>query len=416
MIVYVSERRIALYNSSVSDNKTYVHYLVLMFCFSVDKHATKKGFLLPGDWTLEFAHPDISPQKVDYTSCSLSTFMVANCLCLDLQLDFSKDHGHFDPCREQMALTLFERKDGKQFNPCLCTDKEDKSCIEEEDKQLVHPLESESLQVSHIHLVHWCKTHHIVWAASSMKNGWNHIKMHTCNCWKEGRGDTASQEIDDLDDMVVGESNALKAIRIWMTTKLRVWGSSHPKHPSRMVVQKPQIDKDKVMQQCQKHQNSKLRVWMKIQKTNITRMVISALTMLEEINDVDGDKEYYQKSPIKIADIQSISNQGFCMCGKFSSESKHSNHIVLLTVFFNSQCAPVQVLNFCKKHLSETTNKDGPCQCVVLIHNHFLKMKVPDWSGSESDVYDVYCIYPIAYQQRRTIEWKEIQNSCCWMP
>ena len=84
MVVYVNERQIALYDSNVADKKEYVHYLVLMFCFLVDEHATKKGSLLPGDLTLEFADPAICPQQDDNFSCGLSTFMVADCLSLDL--------------------------------------------------------------------------------------------------------------------------------------------------------------------------------------------------------------------------------------------------------------------------------------------------------------------------------------------
>ena len=91
-----------------------------------------------GDWTLEFADPAVCPQQVDGSSCSLSTFMVADCLSLDLQLDFSKGAGHFECCREQMALKILERKDGKQFNPCLCTDNKTVpilESLEEEDSQ-----------------------------------------------------------------------------------------------------------------------------------------------------------------------------------------------------------------------------------------------------------------------------------------
>ena len=90
-------------------------------------------------------HPDISPQQIDGSRCGLSAFMVANCLSLDLKLDLSKSQGHFGCCREEMALRGLETKDDKQFNPFPCTDKEDKSCTEEEDNQLAHPLELKSL-------------------------------------------------------------------------------------------------------------------------------------------------------------------------------------------------------------------------------------------------------------------------------
>ena len=98
---------------------------------------------------------------------------------------------------------------------------------------------------------------------------------------------------------------------------------------------------------------------------------------------MDGDTEdkYYQKRAFNIADIQSISNQEFCICGTFASESEHSYHIALLTVSFDSQYyAPVQGLNCYEEHLSETTNEDCPCRCVVQID--FLKKKVPNWPGS----------------------------------
>ena len=41
MDVYMNEKRIALYDSMFTKKK-HVHYLVLMFCFLVDKHAAKK--------------------------------------------------------------------------------------------------------------------------------------------------------------------------------------------------------------------------------------------------------------------------------------------------------------------------------------------------------------------------------------
>ena len=133
----------------------------------------------------------------------------------------------------------------------------------------------------------------------------------------------------------------------------------------------------------------------------------AAITASEQIKDVDGDTEYYQKLPIGIAEIQSICNKGFCICGEFLSESEHSSHMASLTVAFNSQCAPVQVLNCYEKHLSKTTNKDCPCRCVVQINNHFLKMKVPNWPGLESDF---YCLYQIAYQQRKTIKYYQFME------
>ena len=82
-----------------------------------------------------------------------------------------------------------------------------------------------------------------------MKDGQSYIKMHPCikpNSEKEGRGDTALQAIDDLDEMVVGESKALKEVK---DVKFCVCGFAHPKHPNRMVIQKQPINKDKVMQQ-----------------------------------------------------------------------------------------------------------------------------------------------------------------------
>ena len=74
VLVHVNERRIGFYDSMVSDKQEYVHYLVKMFHFLVDKHAARKGSLLPGDWTLQFVHPDISPQQFDYSSRANNKF------------------------------------------------------------------------------------------------------------------------------------------------------------------------------------------------------------------------------------------------------------------------------------------------------------------------------------------------------
>ena len=367
-----------------------------MFRFLVDEHAAKKkGSLLHGDWTLEFADEAVCPQQTDGWSCSLSTFMVADCLSLDLKLDYNNDH--FGCCREQMVLKILEREDGKQFKPCSCTDnqsseeEDDNQSSEEEGNQSVH---LESFEDFHIQLVQWCTTHHIVRAAGGhMIDGRSYIKMHPCikpNNEKEGRGVTASQAIDNLDDdeTVVGESKALKEVK--NDDEVVCLGVRSPK------ASKQNEATDRQGQGQGQGQG------------NAAASTASKQINTDQSMDVDGDTEYFhQKRLIDIADIQSISNKGFCICGEFSSESEHSNHIASLTVVFNSQCAPVQVVNRCEKHLSETTNEDCPCRCVVQIHNHFLKMKVPNWPGSESDF---YYLYPVAYQQRKTIEYYQFME------
>ena len=404
MVVYVKERRIALYDSKVTDPKNYLHYLVLMFRFLVDEHMTKRGSLLIGDWTLEFANSDISPQQVDTYSCGLSTVMVADCLSLDLQLDFSKDKGHFDRCREQMALKVLERKDGKQFNPCPACVKD----TEDEDDQPDHPSELKLLEASYIHLVHWCQSHHVVRAAPFMVDGRSYIKMFPSIKPKEN-GHTASQAIDELDTMMGSQVDDPDAMMGLDDNEVEYLGVSKAAASSAAAssAAASKVTDTADWSECEDSEKATdTAEWLECEDSEKATDTAD-WSECEESEDDSSENKYSQKRSINIADIQSISNQGFCIRGTFSSKSEQSNHIASLTVFFDSQCAPVEVLNRCEKHLSETTNRDCPCRCVVQIHHHFLKEKVPDWPGSESDF---YYLYPTAYQQRKTIKYYQIME------
>ena len=114
---------------------------------------------------MQFANANASPKQKDGYNCGCFTCMCADCLSLDLHLDFEQMHS--DCFREQLFLKILENSDGSQFKPHASARPPGTGCH----------IDAPDHSVYRVQLVARCSTHCQAQMSSIMEPNDCHIKF-----------------------------------------------------------------------------------------------------------------------------------------------------------------------------------------------------------------------------------------------